>query len=552
MKKIFFLLIYLFSFTVSASSDRIALVIGNSKYTELGSLVNPINDAKSINKTLQEMGYKTKLVLDATESTIRKDLRSFASESDNASIALVFFAGHGAQINGENYLLPVDIEIPKRESDIQLSALKVDDLINSIKSKTKVIFLDACRDNPALIKNLTKGRGSFRSGLAPTNTVAIGDQSSGIFIAYATDAGNIASDGLGQINSPFTTALLKYIKQPVSIDDMFSMVTKEVRQTTKNVQKPYKYASLDGIICLPGKCERFFDSKNSELTVITPTIEINKKLPDSGDSWAVFESTTDKKNLIHINLKSIGINGTRVSTTQKWVDDDKGTYEIITYVYDCKSRFGNVIKSDKYDSNGKLIESSQWGNALTVDLTHDYSKKGSIAFGAIEIACNPDKNKPIISGAQLNSPDWEKFYTLGSDVVLYFLKNSKRTINSDDEKNRSSNFFSLLKSSPQREVELITKITFPRTKGSDFEKLNAGINMGLKGFKSAPYATSLVTKARFLCDKNVDYSYIENWYDQDGKVVGIMSYSDLDPAILAKFTQPSSVIMGQLLKLACS
>ena len=77
-----------------------------------------------------------------------------------ASVELVFYAGHGAQVNGSNYLLPVDIDIPKTEADIQLSALKVDDLINSLGSSTKIVFLDACRDNPSLFRNIVKGRGS--------------------------------------------------------------------------------------------------------------------------------------------------------------------------------------------------------------------------------------------------------------------------------------------------------------------------------------------------------------------------------------------------------
>ena len=98
---------------------------------------------------------------------MRRAVRKFAGESTKADIALVFYAGHGAQVNGENYVLPVDIDIPRTESDIQLTGLKVDDLVNSIRARTKVVFLDACRDNPALFKNLVKGRGAYPTGLAP-------------------------------------------------------------------------------------------------------------------------------------------------------------------------------------------------------------------------------------------------------------------------------------------------------------------------------------------------------------------------------------------------
>jgi hypothetical protein len=554
VKKIFFLLLYLFSFTVSASSDRIALVIGNSKYTELGSLANPINDAKSINKILQEMGYKTKLVLDATESTIRKDLRSFASESDNASIALVFFAGHGAQINGENYLLPVDIEIPKRESDIQLSALKVDDVINSIKSKTKVIFLDACRDNPALIKSLTKGRGSFRSGLAPTNTVSISDQSSGIFIAYATDASNIASDGPGQLNSPFTTALLKYIKQPVSIDDMFSMVTKEVRQSTKNAQKPYKYASLDGLICLPGKCERFIDTKIGEGAAKIPPVVSNGGALDGSTTWTLFQTVTKTKSLVYIDLKSIKNFGTRVSTDQKWVNDEDGSYEIVTYALDCNLLFGNVTKVDKYDRNGKLLNSSIYGNAVSIDLKFDYTNKESVAFFAMQIACNPEKRNPLVSSAQLDSSDWERFYTIKEGVELHYLKNSKRMIDANSGKDSQFSFFNnITQRNTSKEAEIITKITFPRTKGSDMKKA-INIDLGLENYKLVPYATSLVTKARFICGKNTYYPIIENWFDQDKSLVGFSNVVSIEISTKKDEILPyhPDSVLAQLSRYACN
>jgi uncharacterized caspase-like protein len=103
------------------------------------------------------MGFNTKLILDASEQDVRREVRKFANESNKSDVAVVFYAGHGAQVNGDNYVLPVDIEIAHTESDIQLTGLKVDDLVNSIRANTKIVFLDACRDNPALFKNLVQG-----------------------------------------------------------------------------------------------------------------------------------------------------------------------------------------------------------------------------------------------------------------------------------------------------------------------------------------------------------------------------------------------------------
>jgi uncharacterized caspase-like protein len=234
---------------------RIALVIGESRYLNLPKLINPESDARSIAETLQKMGYETRLLLDAPEDGIRKEIRKFASESSKAEVAVIFYAGHGAQLNGSNYLLPIDVDIPRTEADIQFAGLKLDDLVNSIASNTKIVFLDACRDNPALFRNFVHGRGSAPVGLAPATSSNFNPAKpgGGIFIAYATDAGSVADDGHGQ-HSPFSQALLRNIQKPVSIDDMFSYVTKEVRLVTKNAQRPFKYASLENIICLTPAC----------------------------------------------------------------------------------------------------------------------------------------------------------------------------------------------------------------------------------------------------------------------------------------------------------
>ena len=224
IKKKYFLVLIIFltlafPFELLASSEKVALIIGNSNYQYLSKLDNTINDAKAIQKSLNEIGFKTVISTDISSEETRKQIRKFALESKDSSIALVFYAGHGAQVSGENYLLPTDMEVPKIESEIQLTGVSIDSLINSLGSKTKIVFLDACRDNPALIKSLSKGRGSYQNGLATAK--ASSDNSHGVFIAYATDAGNIALDGVSSENSPFTKALLKNIKKPISIDDMF-------------------------------------------------------------------------------------------------------------------------------------------------------------------------------------------------------------------------------------------------------------------------------------------------------------------------------------------
>ena len=271
----FFLGATIFACQAGASAQgRIALVIGNSHYQELGTLNNANADATSIAELLKGIGYRTTLIQEASEQGLRKAVRAFAAESIDSSIAIVYYAGHGAQVSGENFLLPVDMDIPRQEGDIQLTGLKVDDLVNALHARVKVVFLDACRDNPALFKNLIHGRGSPPIGLAPAreSNVSPGAQGGGVFIAYATDSDSVALDGSGA-HSPFAQALLEHLREPRSIDDMFSIVTREVMKSSNNKQRPYKYASLDEIICIPATC----GLKESATAIVQNPIDQNEK-----------------------------------------------------------------------------------------------------------------------------------------------------------------------------------------------------------------------------------------------------------------------------------
>ena len=502
------------SFAFSAN-DRIALVIGNSKYEELGLLKNTSNDARSIDKALREMGFKTKLVIDDNHASLRRDIRNFANESEGASLAVIFYAGHGAQVNGENYLLPTDIEIPKRESDIQLSAVKVDDVINSLKSKTKVVFLDACRDNPALVRSLSKGRGSYRGGLAPAKSSSFDDQSSGVFIAYATDSGNVALDGDGQSNSPFTQALLKYIKQPVSIDDMFSMVTKDVRQETKNAQKPYKYASLDGVVCLSGKCglEGIRISEGSSSTSTPPQAETTSASQQA--NWVLFNRMpAPQESLIYMDPKSIKkLANNKITVRLKFVLKDglqgepNYAYHIVTDVLDCKALKGNGYLVETYDKNNKLLNENQSGNPLTIQL-QDFSDKSSAGFSAIELVCNPNKFIPLVSNSESNSStQWERQYndvTNGWDFYAYKPSTAKKS----DTYNAIGKY---VYKTPTKAGQL--KL-FGNTLVAPIYENDSG----------APLVKTLVVKNYFDCKNRKFKLLFDNFLDEDGGLVLLTNY----------------------------
>ena len=438
---------------------RLALVVGNSNYANLPKLSNPTNDARAVADVLQKLGYKTQLLLDASEQTIRTQIRRFAAESSNAEVAIVYYAGHGAQLGSSNYLLPVDIDIPKTEADIQFAGLKVDDLVNSISSNTKIVFLDACRDNPALFKNIVVGRGSGPIGLAPA-TVSNFNQKpgGGVFIAYATDAGAVADDGHGQ-HSPFTQALLRYMQNPISIDDMFSLVTREVRLVSKNAQRPYKYASLENIVCLTPVCsgtpivnsgDVVQQAKQSEEEDLQSALRTNnvaaldtflRKYPDTSKStdilnavaslkraemteWTLFE-IGDKHNPQYMQLSSIQRFGDRAAVRMKsLVDETKpkvffnrpfpdAAYSEDLNVYDCTAPRMVVAEDSIFNKSGQLLYHYKFGDPQYVNFAIGVPlSPGSVGSSASYIVCHDAIGTPSVSKEQLAAMKFHSLQTL--------------------------------------------------------------------------------------------------------------------------------------------
>jgi hypothetical protein len=226
----------------SASAEsRLALVIGQSAYKSVPALPNPINDAKAVTQMLTESGFEVSTVSDLSQSQIRDQLSEFAAKvasKGGDSIALVFYAGHGVQIDGENFLLPVDID-PKRESDIAIQAVRLNDVLNTLTSapsKLRILMLDACRNNP--FPEISKSAGG---GLA------IVDAKIGVpntFLSFSTSPGAVAEDGRGD-NSPYTTALLAAAKEAnIPIEETFKRTRVSVNKATDGRQTPWDSSSL--------------------------------------------------------------------------------------------------------------------------------------------------------------------------------------------------------------------------------------------------------------------------------------------------------------------
>lgn len=228
----------------SFADKRVALVIGNSDYQHASRLPNPVNDAGAVSILLQSAGFEVvETRNDLTNREMRRIVNDFTDKTRGADIAVVFFAGHGIEVGGNNYLIPTDAALA-RDIDVEDEAISLERILKVIEParRLRLVILDACRDNPFDKKmQRTILARSFGRGLAriePTTTDT--------FIAFAAKHGSVAADGEG-INSPFTTSLLKHMTVPgLDLRKVFGLVRDEVMTTTSNRQEPFTYGSLGG------------------------------------------------------------------------------------------------------------------------------------------------------------------------------------------------------------------------------------------------------------------------------------------------------------------
>jgi uncharacterized caspase-like protein len=223
------------------AEKRVALVIGNSAYQFAPQLKNPRNDAEDMASALSRLGFEVVAGYDLDERALSQKVRDFARALDGAEIALFFYAGHGLQVKGQNYLAPVNAAL-KVETDLDFETLPLDLVLKQMRSaRVSLVFLDACRDNP-LTRSL---RASSRSTNVGQGLARI-DDAAGMMISYSTQPGNVALDGEGR-NSPFSKALLNHIETSgVSISDIMIDVRKQVMAETGEKQIPWENSSLTG------------------------------------------------------------------------------------------------------------------------------------------------------------------------------------------------------------------------------------------------------------------------------------------------------------------
>jgi uncharacterized caspase-like protein len=229
---------------IAGTGGRAALVIGLSAYVHAGRLPNPAHDASDMAAALRDLGFAVTEALDLDRRRMDEAIRAFAASIADAGVALVFYAGHGLQVSGRNYLLPIDARLAS-ERDLDFETISLDLILRQLESgrdgKASLVFLDACRDNP-LARNLARGMGARSDGgargLAPVQSGA------GTFIAFSTQPGNVARDGTGR-NSPFAAALLAHLRDPgKDLGALMIAVRRDVMAATGNAQVPWDHSAL--------------------------------------------------------------------------------------------------------------------------------------------------------------------------------------------------------------------------------------------------------------------------------------------------------------------
>ena len=228
------------------AEKRVALVIGNSAYEQTVRLKNPNNDAVDVSAALKKLGFEVVEGRDLDKRAMERVIRQFGVGLAGADLALLFYAGHGMQVNGQNYLVPTDAQLVS-EGDIDFESIPLALVLRQMEreAKTSVVLLDACRDNP-LARNLARTMGTRSSqigqGLAEVKTGV------GTLISFSTQPGNVALDGQGR-NSPYAEALLKHIDAPgKDVSAVLNMVRGHVLKSTNGKQVPWEHTSLVGSV----------------------------------------------------------------------------------------------------------------------------------------------------------------------------------------------------------------------------------------------------------------------------------------------------------------
>src|SRR5499433_959652 len=276
-------LLVLLSFPARAEK-RVALIIGNSAYQHTPRLENPKNDATDMAAVLKQLGFEVIDGPDLDKVAFERKVRDFSVALRTAEVGLFFYAGHGLQVAGQNYLVPVDAKAETADA-LDWEMLRLDLVQRTMEraASTNIIFLDACRNNP-LARNLARAMGTRSADIG--GGLAAVESGVGTLISFSTQPGNVAQDGAGR-NSPFTGALVKRIAE--SNDDLSALlidVRNDVRKETQNRQVPWEHSALTGRF--------YFNPAARPASSAAPATQSAQPQPsDAAQAWPLAERSTD-------------------------------------------------------------------------------------------------------------------------------------------------------------------------------------------------------------------------------------------------------------------
>lgn len=297
-----FLMAYLILFlpSIAYASERVALVIGISDYKTISKLDNTVNDARGIADTLTSIGFQVTSVIEGTSQQLRDAVDEFSFRSETADLALIYYAGHGVEVQGENFLIPVDADVASNK-DIQRQGVSLKELLASVEHarKMRIVILDSCRDNP--FGDTLDQAVLIESAEAVEQTRSVGGRGlakpspdRGTLVAFAARDGERALDGIGS-NSPFALALMDSLRKPnLEISLMFRQVRDSVLDSTQNQQEPHTYGSLSGTpFYIAGS-----DDNASEVTNADPSVAWSDIRPEQEPQLVALADQGDTRSMV--------------------------------------------------------------------------------------------------------------------------------------------------------------------------------------------------------------------------------------------------------------
>lgn len=262
------------------AEKRVALVVGNSAYVHTPKLLNPTNDTRDMGAALKNFGFAVVEGYDLSRVELEVKLREFARALAGSDVGLLYYAGHGLQVAGINYLVPIDAKLDDESAlDFELVRLEIIQRLMERAARTNILFLDACRDNP-LARNLARAMGTRSSAIG--RGLANVEAGGGTLISFSTQPGAVAFDGEGR-NSPFAEALVKHVASPdLDLGTILIRVRRDVMKETKNKQVPWEHSALTDVF--------FFGPAQ---TITLP--ETRARLSEAAEAW---DRTKDTKSIV--------------------------------------------------------------------------------------------------------------------------------------------------------------------------------------------------------------------------------------------------------------